>query len=57
MEHSQEGEQLKLLDPASLPTFPKFPCSVEVRVYGLGGGLGIGAHHRLLAGIPGQGNP
>jgi len=42
MEHSQEGEQLKLLDPASLPSSPSFPVRSMFALYGLAAGLGIG---------------
>jgi len=42
MERNQEGEQLKLLDPASLPNSPSFPVRWEFALYGLGGGLAIG---------------
>jgi len=38
LEHRQQGEQLRLLDPASLPDSPSFP----VRWKFAGGGLGIG---------------
>ena len=38
MEDQQQGEQMKVLDPASLPKDPSFP----VRLYFAGGGLGAG---------------
>ncbi len=43
MERNQEGEQLKLLDPATLPTSPSSPVRWMFALYGLGAGLGIGA--------------
>lgn len=42
MERYQEGEQLKLLDPASLPDSPSFPIRWMFAAYGLGCGLGLG---------------
>jgi uncharacterized protein involved in exopolysaccharide biosynthesis len=42
MEHNQEGEQLKLLDPATLPNSPSFPVRWQFALYGFGAGLGIG---------------
>jgi capsular polysaccharide biosynthesis protein len=42
MERNQEGEQLKLLDPASLPGSPSFPVRWMFSVYGLAAGLCIG---------------
>jgi polysaccharide chain length determinant protein (PEP-CTERM system associated) len=42
MERSQEGEQLKLLDPASLPNKPSFPVRWQVASYGCGAGLVLG---------------
>lgn len=42
MERHQEGEQLKLLDPANLPGSPSSPIRWMFALYGLGGGLGIG---------------
>ncbi len=42
MERFQEGEQLKLLNPASLPGTPSFPKRSMFALYGLGAGLGIG---------------
>ena len=42
MERNQEGEQLKLLDPASLPNSPSFPVRWVFAAYGLGAGLCIG---------------
>ena len=37
--HQQEGEQFRVLDPASLPTSPSFPKMLQFA----GGGLGAGA--------------
>jgi len=42
MERSQEGEQLKLLDPAGLPDSPSSPVRSRFALYGLGAGLAIG---------------
>lgn len=42
MERNQEGEQLKLMDPANLPNAPSFPVRWVFALYGLGAGLGIG---------------
>src|SRR5262249_22303124 len=40
MERKQQGEQLKLLDPASLPSSPSYPVRSTFALYGLGAGLG-----------------
>jgi polysaccharide chain length determinant protein (PEP-CTERM system associated) len=42
MERDQEGEQLKLVDPASLPTSPSYPIRWKFAMYGLAAGLGLG---------------
>lgn len=42
MERNQEGEQLKLLDPASLPNKPTFPVRWQFALYGCGAGLALG---------------
>jgi polysaccharide chain length determinant protein (PEP-CTERM system associated) len=42
MERKQQGEQLKLLDPASLPSSPSYPVRSTFALYGLGAGLGLG---------------
>ncbi len=42
MERKQEGEQLKLLDPASLPHSPSYPVRSTFALYGLGGGVALG---------------
>jgi capsular polysaccharide biosynthesis protein len=42
MERKQEGEQLKLLDPASLPHSPSYPVRSMFALYGLGVGLALG---------------
>ena len=42
MERNQEGERLKLLDPASLPNSPSYPVRYQFALYGLGAGLGLG---------------
>lgn len=45
MEVRQQGEQLKLLDPARAPKSPSYPVRWKFGIYGLGGGLclGVGA--------------
>jgi uncharacterized protein involved in exopolysaccharide biosynthesis len=42
MERKQQGEQMKLLDPASLPDSPSFPVRWMFAAGGLGAGLGLG---------------
>lgn len=42
MERKQQGEQMKLLDPASLPSSPSFPVRWMFALGGLGGGLALG---------------
>jgi len=42
MERNQEGEQLKLLDAASLPNKPSFPVRWMFALYGCGAGLALG---------------
>jgi uncharacterized protein involved in exopolysaccharide biosynthesis len=42
MERKQEGEQIRLLDPASLPDAPSFPIRWMFALGGLGAGLCIG---------------
>jgi uncharacterized protein involved in exopolysaccharide biosynthesis len=42
MERKQQGEQLKLLDPANLPANPSFPIRSVFATYGLIAGLGLG---------------
>jgi polysaccharide chain length determinant protein (PEP-CTERM system associated) len=42
MERQQQGEQFRLLNPASFPTSPSFPNRLLFAAGGLGGGLGIG---------------
>lgn len=42
MERNQEGEQLKLLDPASLPGSASFPVRWMFAAYGLAAGLCLG---------------
>lgn len=42
MERKQQGEQLRLLDPASFPGFPSYPVRTTFALYGLGAGLGLG---------------
>lgn len=43
MERKQQGEQIKLLDPATLPDSPSFPVRWMFALVGLGVGLGLGA--------------
>jgi protein tyrosine kinase modulator len=42
MEHRQQGEQMRLLNPASLPDSPSFPTRWMFAAGGLGAGLGLG---------------
>lgn len=42
LERSQQGEQLRLLDPASLPDSPSFPVRWKFSGAGLAGGLAVG---------------
>jgi len=42
MERGQQGEQMKLLEPATLPSSPSFPVRWMFAAGGLGAGLGIG---------------
>ena len=42
VERRQEGEQMRLLNPASLPSAPSFPVRWMFAAYGLCAGLGIG---------------
>ncbi len=42
MERQQQGEQFRLLNPASFPTSPSFPNRLLFAAGGLGGGLAIG---------------
>jgi polysaccharide chain length determinant protein (PEP-CTERM system associated) len=42
MELKQQGEQIKLLAPASFPVAPSSPDRSRFALYGLGGGLGLG---------------
>jgi len=42
VERRQEGEQMRLLNPASLPYAPSFPARWMFAAYGLCAGLGIG---------------
>jgi uncharacterized protein involved in exopolysaccharide biosynthesis len=42
MERAQQGEQMKLLEPASLPGSPSFPVRWMFAAGGLGAGLAIG---------------
>src|SRR5262249_29205221 len=42
MERKQQGEQVKLLDPASLPMTPSYPVRWKFAVGGLGAGFVVG---------------
>jgi polysaccharide chain length determinant protein (PEP-CTERM system associated) len=42
MEQQQQGEQMRLLNPASLPDTPTFPNRLMFAAGGLGAGLGLG---------------
>jgi polysaccharide chain length determinant protein (PEP-CTERM system associated) len=42
LEHDQQGEQFRVLDPANLPTAPSFPNRPLFALGGFGGGLGLG---------------
>jgi polysaccharide chain length determinant protein (PEP-CTERM system associated) len=42
MEQQQQGEQMRLLNPASLPETPTFPNRLLFAAGGLGAGLGLG---------------
>lgn len=48
MEQQQEGEQMHLLNPASLPDLPSFPNRLYFAGGGLGAGLGLGLALALL---------
>jgi polysaccharide chain length determinant protein (PEP-CTERM system associated) len=42
LEHDQQGEQFRVLDPANLPTTPSFPNRPLFAMGGFGGGLALG---------------
>ena len=42
LEYQQQGEQMRLLDAASLPGSPSFPVRWKFAAYGLGAGLAFG---------------
>lgn len=42
LEHQQEGEQFRVLDPANLPDQPTFPNRKAFALGGFGGGLALG---------------
>lgn len=48
MEQQQEGEQMRLLNPANLPELPSFPNRLFFAGGGLGAGLGLGLGLALL---------
>jgi polysaccharide chain length determinant protein (PEP-CTERM system associated) len=48
MEQQQQGEQMRLLNPANLPELPSFPNRLFFAGGGLGAGLGLGLGLALL---------
>ena len=42
LEHDQQGEQFRVLDPANLPDKPSFPNRPLFALGGVGGGLALG---------------
>jgi len=42
LEHRQEGEQFRVLDPANLPDKPSFPDRIKFSLGGFAGGLALG---------------
>jgi polysaccharide chain length determinant protein (PEP-CTERM system associated) len=42
LEHHQEGEQFRVLDPANLPDHPSFPNRLQFALGGIAGGLALG---------------
>jgi len=42
LNHQEQGEQFRVLDPANLPTKPSFPDRQMFALGGIGGGLGVG---------------
>src|SRR5260370_42337969 len=48
MEQQQQGEQMRLLNPANLPDTPTFPNRLLFAGGGLGAGLGLGLGIALL---------
>ena len=42
LEHRQEGEQFRVMDPANLPDAPSFPSRPKFAGAGLAGGLALG---------------
>lgn len=42
LEHRQEGEQFRVMDPANLPDSPSFPSRQKFGAAGLAGGLALG---------------
>jgi protein tyrosine kinase modulator len=49
LEHRQEGEQFRVLDPANLPDQPSFPKRPLFALGGLAGGLALGVGLAFLA--------
>lgn len=49
LERRQQGEQFKVLDPASLPESPSFPIHWKFALGGLAGGLALGVGIVLLS--------
>jgi len=48
LEHQQQGEQFRVLDPANLPDTPSFPDPIKFGLGGFGGGLALGAGLTML---------
>jgi len=48
LERQQQSEQLRVLDPASLPERPSFPDPLKFILGGLGGGIALGVGLTLL---------
>ena len=57
MERRQQGEQMRLLNPAGLPDTPSFPNRLLFAGGGLGGGLCIGLGLGAVAGVARQIDP
>ncbi len=48
LQREQQGEQFRILDPASLPDKPSFPDPVKFGLGGFGGGMALGVGLSLL---------
>jgi succinoglycan biosynthesis transport protein ExoP len=51
MEQQQQGEQMRMLNPANLPDSPSFPNRLLFAGGGLGAGLALGLGVASLAGV------